>query len=82
MNTATSWKTTSAGILMIAGGVVGLVFAWKNNALNEASIMAGITAIVGGIGLIKAKDAGVTGGTIVSSNNDPEAVKASQSPTK
>lgn len=78
MNTATSWKTTSAGILMIVGGVVGLFFAFKNNSLNEASIMAGATAIVGGIGLMKAKDSNVTGGTDVAKNNDPDAVKASQ----
>lgn len=76
--TGTSWKTTSAGITMIVGGIVGLIFAIKANAANEAAIMTSVTAILGGVGLIFAKDAGVTGGTIVSTNNDPKAVRASQ----
>lgn len=78
MNTGTSWKTTSAGITLIAGAIVGLYFAYKNNKLDEISIMSAVTAIIAGIGFLKAKDAGVTGGTIVSANNDPNAVQASQ----
>lgn len=78
MNIGTSWKTTSAGITMVVGGITGLVFAIKANNVSEASISAAITAILGGVGLILAKDKNVTGGTVVSKNNDPEAVKASQ----
>jgi drug/metabolite transporter (DMT)-like permease len=78
MNTVNSWKTTSSGIAMIVGGIVGLVFAIKAQNLSEASIMAAVTAILGGVGLVFAKDANVTGGTDVAKNNDPDAVKASQ----
>ncbi len=77
MNIGTSWKTTSAGITMIVGGITGLVFAIKANNLSEPAISAAVTAVLGGIGLLFAKDAAVTGGTIVSKNNDPDAVKAS-----
>ena len=77
MNIGTSWKTTSAGITMIVGGITGLVFAIKANNLSESAISAAVTAVLGGIGLLFAKDAAVTGGTIVSKNNDPDAVKAS-----
>jgi hypothetical protein len=75
--TATSWKTTSAGIVMIVGALVGLFFAYKNNALNETNIMAGVTAILGGIGLIFSKDADVTGGTKLNHKNDASVVKQS-----
>lgn len=77
---ATSWKTTSAGIVMIVGAIVGLVFAFINHNVTEASVMAAVVAVVGGIGLLVAKDSNVTGGTDVSKNNDPAAVKESQKP--
>lgn len=79
MNIGKSWKTTSAGVLMIVGAIVGLVFAFKNNAINEGTVMGAATAIVGGVGLLVAKDNNVTGGSVISANNDPDAVKASQS---
>jgi len=79
MNIGKSWKTTSAGILMIVGAIVGLVFAFKNNAVNEGTVMAAVTSIMGGVGLLVAKDNNVTGGSVVNANTDPEAVKASQS---
>ena len=78
MDIGKSWKTTSAGILMIVGAIVGLVFAFINHSINEANVMGALTAVVGGVGLLVAKDNNVTGGTIVSANNDPDAVKASQ----
>jgi predicted membrane-bound spermidine synthase len=53
-----SWKTTSTGILAIAGAIVTLWF--KRHELNEAVIMAAITAIVSGVGLISARDNGVS----------------------
>jgi hypothetical protein len=81
MNTGKSWKTTSAGLLMIAGAIVGIVFAYINKTLTEGVVMSAITAIVGGVGLMTAKDSNITGGTTVSVNNDPSAVQASQKPT-
>ena len=56
-----SWKTTSAGILLIASSIVGIYFAWKSNNLNEATVMGAITGIIGGVGLILAKDGNKTG---------------------
>jgi len=47
------WKTTSTGILMIVGAVVTLIFSSK----NAVTIMACATAVIGGIGLLFAKDA-------------------------
>ena len=58
-----SWKTFTTGLLMVIGGITGLIFASKNGGLSEGAIMAGATSIIGGIGLIFAKDANVTGGT-------------------
>lgn len=49
-----SWKTTSAGLLTILGAVVGLWF--KRHSLDEATIMTALTAILGGIGLLMARD--------------------------
>lgn len=75
--TGQSWKTTSTGILMIVGAIVGLVFAYKGNSINEGTVTGAATAIVGGIGLLAAKDSNVTGGTVISASSNPEAVKAS-----
>lgn len=51
-----SWKTTSAGILMIAGAIVRAGFAWKAKSLSEEAVMTILTTLVGGIGLILARD--------------------------
>jgi len=56
-----SWKTTSAGIVMIASAVVGIYFAYKANNLSAEIVMAGVTSLLGGIGLLFAKDGDVTG---------------------
>ena len=78
MNIGTSWKTTSAGLTMILSGILGFVFGIKNHNLSDATITGSSTAIIGGVGLILAKDKNVTGGDTVSKNNDPAAVQASQ----
>lgn len=49
-----SWKTTSTGILAIAGALVGLWF--KRDSLDEATLMAAVTAVVTGVGLLTARD--------------------------
>jgi hypothetical protein len=64
-----NWKTTSTGILMIIVGIMGLYYAFTAvPALSQesmtAAITGGITSILGGVGLIFAKDKNVTGGTI------------------
>lgn len=59
-----NWKTTSAGIAMIVGGLVRLYFASKSGNFSEEAIMTSLTAILGGVGLIVAKDGNVTGGTV------------------
>lgn len=53
------WKTTSAGILMILGGLIGIYFSVKSGTISEAGLLAAATSIVGGIGLLFAKDATV-----------------------
>ncbi len=55
-NFATNWKTTSGGILMIAGGVYLYIH-------DNTKFMEGLTAVLGGIGLLFAKDGNVTGGS-------------------
>jgi len=59
-----NWKTTSAGILAIAGGITRFIFAVKSGEFTEESIMTTLTAILAGIGLLLAKDSNVTGGTV------------------
>lgn len=49
-----SWKTTSAGLLTIAGAAANTWFNWHN--LNEALVMINVTQILSGIGLIVARD--------------------------
>lgn len=58
MSFLTNWKTTGSGIVMIVLGIAGLL-GIKGG--TDPSIA--ITSIMGGIGLIFAKDNNVTGGT-------------------
>lgn len=48
---------------MIVGGIVGLIFAVKDGDATAEQITGSFTAILGGIGLMFAKDNNVTGGT-------------------
>ena len=52
-----NWKTTSAGIAMIAGGIVGLYFAITTGNVTEVTLTSAIATILGGIGLIFGADA-------------------------
>jgi len=57
-----SWKTTSAGVLMILGAMATVYF--HVGPLTQEVIMGAATAFLGGIGLIVSKDHNVTGGDI------------------
>jgi uncharacterized membrane protein YhiD involved in acid resistance len=58
-NLLLNWKTTSAGLAMIVGGVIHLIYALKNGGLTEADCTTTVLAIVTGIGFIAAGDANV-----------------------
>lgn len=51
-----NWKTTSAGLTLIIGPAVHLVFAVRAHTADESMWTASLIAIVGGIGLIFAGD--------------------------
>ena len=51
-----SWKTTSAGLLTILGGLTRIAVAIKAGNITEEAVMTTLTAIVGGIGLVFARD--------------------------
>jgi len=59
-----NWKTTSAGIAAIVGGITRLIFAIKAGEITEEAIATTTTSILLGLGLIFAKDSNVTGGTV------------------
>lgn len=54
---AQNWKTTSAGLSLIFGAIVHIVFAIKAGTANENSWMIFGAGIIGGIGLLVAGDA-------------------------
>lgn len=56
-----NWKTTSAGIAMISGGLVGLYFAITSGNVTEVTLTATISTILGGIGLLFGADAPTQG---------------------
>ena len=58
MSLLKNWKTTGAGVLMIITGIAGLLGI--KGGLDPS---VAITSIMGGFGLIFAKDGNVTGGT-------------------
>jgi 2-methylisocitrate lyase-like PEP mutase family enzyme len=72
-------KTTILGVLAITGAAVAFATALLDGkAETVPDILATLSAISAGIGLITAKDANVTGGTIPST---PEAAaRLQQSP--
>ena len=53
-----SWKTTSAGLTLIIGGIVSLWF--KRHELTETIVLASAAAIVSGLGQVFARDNDVT----------------------
>ncbi len=66
-----NWKTFSAGILSIVGGLTGLYFGYKDGGLTAEEISIASVAIVTGVGLLLAKDGDVTGvGTQARSKSD------------
>ena len=52
-----NWKTTSAGLTMIATSTIHLVFQIRAHEANENSWTIAILAILGGLGLMFAGDA-------------------------
>ncbi len=59
-NLLSNWKTTSAGLTMIIGSVVHLIYTAKGGTANENTWTVSLTAIVAGLGLIFAGDANPT----------------------
>lgn len=58
-----NWKTTSAGISVLVASLTGLWF--KRMALDETTVVAGVTGILTGLGLMFGADGGAqppTGG--------------------
>lgn len=60
---------------MIVGALVGLVFAIKAKAVTSDVIMACVTGILGGVGLLFAKDSNVTGGNVSNKLTVPPVTK-------
>lgn len=66
-----SWKTTVTGILTILVALGGAAMSLLDaDPLTNPDFAAIIAAITAGVGLITAKDSGVTGGTVAAT---PEA---------
>ena len=55
-NLLKNWKTTSAGLVMMLGAVIHLVFAVRGHTADEATWTASLTAILAGVGLMAAGD--------------------------
>jgi uncharacterized membrane protein len=51
-----NWKTTSSGISMIVGALVGIYFTYTEGTVDAVVITTAVTAILGGIGLLFSKD--------------------------
>jgi hypothetical protein len=53
-----NWKTTSAGFLMIGGSIIHLAFSIHSGIANENTYTIALGAVIGGVGLMFAGDAG------------------------
>ena len=55
-NLLSNFRTTSAGLITIAGAIVNLVFAIKNHVDDQGTWMIAITQTVTGLGLMFSRD--------------------------
>jgi hypothetical protein len=55
-----NWKTTSAGLTMIFGSVIHLIFSTKAHTGDETTWTLSAGTIIGGLGLIFAGDSSTT----------------------
>lgn len=53
-----NWKTTSAGLTLAGGAVIHLIFAVKAGKADETTWTITLGAVLAGIGLMAAGDAG------------------------
>lgn len=52
-----NWKTTSAGLLIIIGAIVHIVFVLRSpEPVTETEIMVAVGAILGGLGMLYSTD--------------------------
>ena len=59
LNSIANWKTTFAGLAMIVGAAVHLVFELKAHSLTETDCTSTLLAIITGFGFLAAGDANV-----------------------
>jgi len=55
-----SWKTTSAGIIIVGTVMIHISFAIWNKTLTEQMLLAELPVLVGGLGLFFARDNAVS----------------------
>lgn len=67
-----SWRTTISGVLAIVPQLLHMLFP----KYVTVELATGLTTLFIAVGLIQAKDAGVTGGTIPNTTNNPTAVQS------
>jgi hypothetical protein len=60
----TNWKTTLAGVAVGATAVAHLATMISTGHIDPASIYTDLMALAGALGLVAAKDANVTGGSV------------------
>jgi hypothetical protein len=58
-----NWKTTASGVALILGAITDVLNQFVTGQWDGTRLMAAYTALMGGIGLLAAKDGNVTGGT-------------------
>jgi hypothetical protein len=56
MPDVTNWKTTTAGVAMILSGIADLLHQIATGTPDGTRLIADWTAVIGGIGLVLAKD--------------------------
>lgn len=75
-----SWKTTTAGVAAIAGGVARFALALNEGKMTEEAITTSVTAIMTGVGLLFARDNDVSSEEVGIKEEQPKEVKILKSP--
>lgn len=71
-----NWKTTSAGLLLIGGSTIHLVFCIKSHTADESIWTVTFASIIGGLGLMFAGDANVPPPVTVQNSAEIDRINA------
>lgn len=76
-----NWKTSATGLATVLGALATIITLLSHNPIDMNSVSTAVLALIGGFGLLFAKDGNVTGGTVGQPSTTSALVAANQAPS-